>query len=211
MDDTLYDELTYVKSGFKAVAAWGQQELGWDAAEQFERMTSLLQQEGRGAIFDTLLPTRKLVAIAVKVYRHHAPDITLWPEAQGLLTQLAPTGLFLVTDGHKIAQARKVEALGLRRWFQHCYLTSRYGRTATKPSLTCFELIRGRTNCAWSDLTYVGDNPAKDFVRLNEVGACTIRVLSGQHRDTVAAPGFDARYTIKSLHDLQPLLDELSA
>jgi putative hydrolase of the HAD superfamily len=55
----------------------------------------------------------------------------------------------------------------------------------------------------------VGDNPAKDFVNLNEMGATTIRLLTGSHASVIAKPGHDATHTIKSLSGLSDLLRPL--
>ena len=103
-----------------------------------------------------------------------------------------------MTDGHKIAQHRKVEALGLDRWFRKCLITHRYGVKNAKPSPYCFALIAKLERVGWSDLVYVGDNPAKDFVGLTPLGARTVKVLTGQHKGVIAKPGFDAGYTIRT-------------
>lgn len=209
LDDTLYDELSYVYSGFRAVAAWGEQQYGLDSNSSYARLTSLLTTEGRGHIFDHWLDGRGSVREAVRVYRHHTPDITVWASAVRTLDQAKNWPLYLVTDGHKIVQAKKLAALRIDNRFRHAYLTHRYGIAHAKPDLYCFELILRREHCRWEELVYVGDNPAKDFVNLNSCGACTVRVLTGQHRWIQARPGFDARYSIPDLDALLPLLGDL--
>lgn len=206
LDDTLYEELAYVRSGFRAVAAWGEERFGLDATASFDRLNHLLETEGRGHVFDRWLAGRGSVREAVRVYRHHQPDITAWDAALRTLGALQDYPLYLVTDGHKVVQANKLKALGIAPLFRHCYLTHRYGIAHAKPSPRCFELIRRRERCAWEDLAYVGDNPAKDFVNLNPPGVQTVRVLTGQHRNVVAKPGFEARHRIRSLDELPALL-----
>jgi putative hydrolase of the HAD superfamily len=206
LDDTLYDELTYVRSGFRAVATWGADRFGWDAAISYTRLNHLLETEGRGRIFNLWLNGRGSVREALQVYRHHSPDINLWESAVGVLNRLSDHSTYLVTDGHKIVQANKLVALGISSRFRHAYITHRYGIAKAKPSTYCFALIRSREQCAWEDLVYVGDNPAKDFVNLNKLGVHTVRVLTGQHLGAVAAPGFDAQHRIRSLYELPDLL-----
>lgn len=206
LDDTLYDELTYVHSGFRAVAKWASDTLGIDEHSSIEKLVTLLEREGRGRIFNTWLDGRGSVRDALRVYRHHVPAIELFDSARTVLGLLSPRALYLVTDGHKVVQGRKVEALGIRSLFRHTYLTHRYGIASAKPSTRCFSLIRQRECCEWDQMIYVGDNPAKDFVNLNPLGVHTIRVLTGQHRLAVARPGFDARHTIESLDQLPELL-----
>lgn len=206
LDDTLYDELTFVRSGFRAVSDWGWTRFGDNPRETFAQLVRTLEQEGRGRVFDRWIAGRGSVVEAVKVYRHHSPRIELWPTARRTLDRLAGHALYLVTDGHKVVQAKKVEALGIASRFRHAFLTHRYGLSAAKPSVRCFELIRKRERCEWNDLVYVGDNPVKDFVNLNPLGVRTVRVLTGQHRDVVARRGFDARHRISSLDELPDLL-----
>jgi putative hydrolase of the HAD superfamily len=209
LDDTLYDELTYVHSGLRAVAAWGEEQLGWPADGSYDTMAHLLVTEGRGRIFNQWLSGRASAREAVRVYRHHTPQIQLWSAAARALDALQDHALYMVTDGHKGVQARKIAALAIDPRFRHAYITHRYGFAHAKPSPHCFSLIRQRERCEWSDMIYVGDNPAKDFVALNTLGMKTVRVLTGQHRDVVAKPGFDARYRIQDLDELFPLLTSL--
>lgn len=116
--------------------------------------------------------------------------------------------LYLVTDGHKIVQRNKVDALGLWPEFRRIFITHRFGLAAAKPSVHCFERIREAEGCDWGDMVYVGDNPAKDFVSLNPLGVHTVRVLTGAHANVVAKRGHDANVTITSLDSLPNALVE---
>lgn len=215
LDDTLYPERSYVESGFRAVASWGEKQFRWPASDSFKCMRELLVSYGRGRVFDLWFeqkgerPTRSLVRAALRIYRHHNPDIALPESHRALLESLGKRGqLYLVTDGHKIVQSKKVNALGLASLFTGIYITHRYGRTAAKPSARCFDLIRKRENVSWGDIVYVGDNPAKDFITINKLGGTTIRVLTGNHANDPACPGFDASRRVKCLTEIEPILDE---
>jgi putative hydrolase of the HAD superfamily len=211
LDDTLYDELSYVRSGFRAVATWGAEHLGLDATTSYATLIRLLETEGRGKIFNHWLQRKGAVNDALRVYRHHTPDIILWKSGVQALDVLKDQPMYLVTDGHKAVQAKKIEALGIAPRFRHVYITHRYGIVHAKPSPYCFSLIRKRERCEWNEVIYVADNPSKDFVNLNTLGVHTIRVLTGQHRSVVAQLGFDARHHIDSLDDLPHLLTSLAA
>jgi putative hydrolase of the HAD superfamily len=211
LDDTLYPERTYVESGLRAVARFGREECGWNAQGSFRFMLEALDQKGRGAIFDRWLAShdqnrKGLVERCVRAYRQHEPRLVLYPEAKELLAGLKRLPLYVVSDGHKVAQQKKAEALHLDRWFRKVLLTHRYGLEHAKPSTYCFNLIRLQEGCAWSDVVYIGDNPAKDFVNLNRLGATTVRVLTGLHKGVRAKTGFDARLTIPSLGHLPKVL-----
>jgi putative hydrolase of the HAD superfamily len=82
------------------------------------------------------------------------------------------------------------------------FLTWRHGRARGKPSPYCFERIRQLTGAKASDVIYVADNPAKDFVGIRPLGYGTIRVLTGQHAGVKAAPGYDAALTLPDLDAL---------
>ncbi|OEU74766.1 MAG: haloacid dehalogenase [Desulfuromonadales bacterium C00003107] len=207
LDDTLYPEHTYVESGFKAVAALLHHRFGWPQADSVAFMADVLKTEGRGMIFNNLLESRgvhskRLVKDCIDAYRHHIPDIKLYPVAKKLLKD-SKYSLYLLTDGHKIVQYKKIKSLNIEHFFKKVFITHRYGVKNAKPSLHCFELIRNIEKCSWDEMVYVGDNPKKDFVNLNKVGAHTIRVLTGRHKDDVAKPGFEARKIIRNLKELE--------
>ena len=211
LDDTLYDEQTYVLSGLDAVAQYGNEVFGWSKEDSLSYMRKRLVTNGRGRIFDDWLKefgkySETQVQKCVKVYRHHSPAIKLFPEAKLILQKYRHKyPLYLVTDGHKIVQQKKVEALQLDPVFKRVFITHRFGIQNAKPSLHCFDIIRKTERCEWSDMVYVGDNPAKDFVNLNQVGAGTVRVATGGHASVKALPGYDAKFTVGSLSDLADL------
>ncbi len=214
LDDTLYPEASFVESGFRAVAVSLNIEYGWSVEESMKYMLQILRAEGRGLIFDKLLAmhgisNKKIIKSCVDTYRHHKPNISISSQVETILSNLDTTP-YLVTDGHKIAQSNKVEALNLERWFQKIYITHRYGIKNAKPSLHCFELIKKREKCQWSSMYYVADNPTKDFVNLNNVGVVTIRVKTGEHREKVAMLGYEAKHIIEDITKLPELIERFN-
>lgn len=212
LDDTLYDESRFVDGGLKAVSLHGEAHWGLDAVESLGRLRDILAREGRGQVFDRWLEehgawSRGRVRECVRAYRNHRPDIALFPAARRMIDRYRARGpLYLVTDGHKIVQSNKVEALALWPDFQRVFITHRFGVAAAKPSIHCFERIRAEAGCAWRDMVYVGDNPAKDFVSLTPLGVLTVRVLTGAHSEARAQPGHDALFTIPDLDALPGVL-----
>ena len=213
LDDTLYPERAFVESGFLAVALMLEQRFGWSVNESLEHMFETLARQGRGTVFNRLLNYKgisnsTIVRECVDTYRRHLPNIQLDPIALDMLSSLRVLP-YLVTDGHKIVQKNKVDALNLNPLFQKIYITHRYGIRHAKPSTHCFELIRRRENCEWQDMFYVGDNPAKDFINLNLLGVHTIRILTGQHSKVIAQPGYDALHKIHSLNQLEEIIPNI--
>lgn len=212
LDDTLYDEMTYVKSGFRAVASFGKASFGWNEINSYRFMNESLLEHGRGKVFDKWLRSHdnysnSRVAQCIHVYRHHTPQIRLAKFALKILERYqARHSLYLVTDGHKIVQHKKIVALRIDTIFKRYLITHRFGIQHAKPSLYCFEKIREMEKCDWSSMVYVGDNPLKDFVNLNAMGALTIRVKTGAHAEVKAQAGYDAQYTIQELTQLSSVL-----
>lgn len=212
LDDTLYPECSFVNGGLDAVARFGEAKWGLNAGESSAVLRDILSQDGRGKIFDRWLQengcwSRGGVKACVKVYRYHAPRLELFPSAVRVIDRYAgKIPLYIVTDGHKIVQRNKVDALNLWDSFRRIFITHRFGITAAKPSTLCFERIKDAEKCDWSDMVYVGDNPSKDFVGLNALGTLTVRVLTGTHASTQAKPSYDAIYTIHDLDELPEVL-----
>lgn len=213
LDDTLYPERSYVDSGFAAVGRHLQQRFGWDAEACRARLSALLEHQGRGALFDRLLAehgeTRhREIDACIRAYRHHRPQLALHPEADALLARLQRKP-YLVTDGHKLVQQRKIEGLDLAPRLARAYITHRYGVAAAKPSTHCFELIRAREGCAWHEMLYVGDNPKKDFVNLRPLGVRTVRVRQGEHAAARPDAAHEAEFVVDSLAELPGVLPDL--
>jgi len=209
LDDTLYDERQYVESGLHAVARFAAKRWQLDEDTSYQTMQQLLDSQGRGRIFDDLLAPHKLetkanIQACVSCYRLHQPEISMPQEHHQLLQQL-PKPLYLVTDGNKIVQQKKVQALGIEQYFKRIFITHRFGIKNAKPSTYCFELIRKVEQCEWKDMVYIGDNPAKDFVNLNKLGVNTVRVLTGSHREVLIGKAYNAKLIINSLSNLIPV------
>lgn len=209
LDDTLYRELDYLESGFHAVSDSMESLYGIPADEAFSVMIQSLVLHGRGVQLDQLLKHFDLFTSArrdqlLRIYRSHHPALVLPDATKTVLESLRDQGyrLFLVTDGHSRVQARKIEVLGLRQYFEHCYLTWRYGHESQKPSPRCFELILKRTGMQAKQLIYVGDNPHKDFVGVRSLGGATIRVLTGAHSEVEPDACHEADLTVDSISEV---------
>jgi putative hydrolase of the HAD superfamily len=207
LDDTLYPELSYVYSGFRAVATFLSPRLEVPVAALTAGMVAEEAAQGRGQVFDNVLRqhgrwSKALVAACLRTYRQHRPELVLYPDAERCLTRFAAGPLYLVTDGHKEVQARKVAALHLNARVRHAYLTNRYGRHRAKPDPHVFELICRRERVAPGEVIYVGDNPRKDFVGIKPRGFRTVRILRGNYAHLAADAAHEAHQRIHTLDEL---------
>tara|TARA_B100000886_G_scaffold335824_1_gene293559 strand:+ start:63844 stop:64527 length:684 start_codon:yes stop_codon:yes gene_type:complete len=213
LDDTLYEEITFVISGFKEVAKFMNFEHQINENKSIKLMKNSLKRNGRGKIFDDLLEannlySKKMLKKCISIYRTHKPNINLSKSAELILSNWK-NKIYLVTDGNKLVQANKIKALKINQFFKKIYITHNYGLNKAKPSPYCFDLIRKEEKCRWEDLIYVGDNPAKDFVSLNLLGSVTIRVLTGSYSKKEANKGYDATYSINNLNKLETLIKKI--
>ena len=213
LDDTLYEERTYVESGLRAVAEDLAGRLSIDASECFMRLTDELEKNGRGRIFNSVLQSygiysMRLVRKCLSVYRGHQPVLDLLPDARRCLERLGGYPVYIVTDGNKHVQTAKLKALGLydSAAIRKCYVTRRYGVHNEKPSPHCFQLICRREAVDPCDVVYVGDNPHKDFVGIRPLGFRTIRIVRGAHANVRKPDTHEADAEIRSLDELESAL-----
>ena len=212
LDDTLYDEKQFVYSGFLEVANWISEMSKRPSNVIYESMVKDLSVNGRGEVFNNALKkyfhiTKKNIKKCISIYRLHKPRINLEKDVVDLLMELGKTyKLYIVTDGNKIVQNNKIKYLGVEKYIKKAFITYRYGLTASKPSLKCFEIIKNIEKINWQELVYIGDNPNKDFVNLNKVNAITIRVLQGDYANIEVTNEYDAKFKIDKLTDLKMLI-----
>ena len=139
LDDTLYPELAYVRSGFQAVAAHlaGPSD---DPQPIFEQLFHTFQHGPRDRVFNHILKQLDrpddpdTIAALVQLYRTHNPTLQLAPEIKDLLCRLrARYQLGLITDGYLPAQKLKIQALNLEPLFHYIICTEDLGRAHWKP------------------------------------------------------------------------------
>ena len=213
LDDTLYDEIEYVKSCFKEVSNYFSYKFKIDKNLIYNYMIQDLETNGRGKIFDNMLENFKIyskenIKKAILVYRTHKPNIVLPQESIEVLSYYnsLKIPIYIVTDGNKIVQNRKIEALGVRKKKKKDFITHRYGLKHSKPSTYCFEKIAKLEKVEYKDIVYIGDNPNKDFVNIKKLGFRTIRVLKGMFSNSNKETKFEAELNILSLVELKNII-----
>ena len=214
LDDTLYPEMDFVRSGFRTVARCLSSRLHVPGEEVFARMMEALERDGRGRVFDTVLRSldadpAHLVPVCVHLYRSHRPDISMYEDATPVLKRLrdARARLGIVTDGMGVVQRSKIETLGLEPLVDVVVLSDVLGPRSSKPSGDAYRVALELLGVRPEDAAYVGDNPAKDFLWPNAAGMRTIRVRRGEDRGREDLPGHaHAGHEVGSLLEIPPLL-----
>jgi len=179
IDDTLYLERDYVRSGFEAVGRWA---ADWLSIEDFaDRCWSRFAAGHRRSTFDAVLrecgisPAPELISALIEIYRAHIPRIELLQDALEALDWMTRAGsVAIVTDGPIASQSRKADALGLHAYAQPIVLTEVLGSEFRKPHPRAFEHVQERREAAV--YIYIADNPQKDFAAPKHLGWVTVRV-----------------------------------
>jgi putative hydrolase of the HAD superfamily len=212
VDDTLYLERDYVRSGFFAVAAWAEESLGLSGL--FDVAWGLFLTGTRNTTLTdafTLLgrPTSGAeAATAVAVYREHEPDIRMCPDAADLLDRIgATTQIAIITDGPATSQRAKINALGLASRAELIVVTAEHGADWGKPSTHAFRHVQQQLAAAPDACIYVADNPSKDFAGPKALGWNTVRIVreEGLHSSAPSRPG-EIDLTVTSLWELEDQL-----
>ncbi len=134
LDDTLYPELAFVRSGFRHVAAACAARFSLDAEQVYREFFDHHHAGKRGKIFDAWLDVHHLPLSEhrdwmVAAYRHHEPTISTHDGVEPLLKQLGDKGLALgvISDGPWRMQRNKFAALGIAKHFAHVQFTDELG------------------------------------------------------------------------------------
>jgi putative hydrolase of the HAD superfamily len=212
LDDTLYPEREYIRSGFRAVGAWAEGRLGLTQTIVSAQLNALFDANFRNDAFQWWLSEQglpeSLLSEMVRVYREHEPIISLYPEAGRVLDELkADYSLGLVTEGRRAAQESKIRVLGLDRWLKAKVVLGEDERPDWKPSRAPFDrILEMLPDSSGSRAAYVGDNPRKDFRGAREAGLHTVRIRreGGLHAEEEPESGADA--PDREIRDLAELL-----
>lgn len=168
LDDTLYPEREYVRSGYNAIAREYPQiddmaEKLWNAfLEDKPAIDYVLEQER--------ITTEK--ENCLRIYRYHNPEIHLYEGIGEMLHRIKKTKkIGIITDGRPEGQKAKIKALGLDNLVDKILITDELGGTEyRKPNTKAFEIMRNAFTYSYSKICYIGDNLKKDGIAPEKLG-----------------------------------------
>lgn len=212
LDDTLYYELDYVKSGFRAVSEYIAFRYQVDKDEFYQELLNILEIEGRGKTFNIalekfVLPAAELEKM-IDVYRSHNPEnIRLYEDAVEILNRYLKEKRYktgIITDGNSEVQWNKIRSLGLDEKVNQIIVTDDFGVDKRKPHFFSYQRMLKLLQVKAEEAVYVGDNPVKDFITARKLGLKTVRIVRehGMHIDKRMAAKYEADYEINTLNDL---------
>ena len=216
LDDTLYDEIDFCRSGFQAgakfIATLSDRHSPddiyaaiWDCFITGNRSSTFnAALERLGIPYDL-----SIIGKLVEIYRTHTPSLTLPAESRAILDALrGKYPLALLTDGYLPTQRLKVQALGIEEYFAAIVYTEELGREFWKPSPRGFERLIELLRARPEQMAYVADNETKDFIAPNQLGMLTIQFLRprGQYTQRSPQPDTAPRLRIDRIDKLIGLL-----
>jgi putative hydrolase of the HAD superfamily len=220
LDDTLYDEIDFCRSGFRAVAPHiAALSDAYSADAVFATLWKCFMTGEHGSTFNVALAELgipcdgPLIHKLVEVYHTHLPTLTLPPESRAVLEDLKTRyTLGLLTDGFLPTQRLKVQALGIEHYFQAILYTEELGREFWKPSPRGFEKLLERLGARLEETVYVADNERKDFIAPNRLGLLTIQVLrpSGLYQQPSSPADAAPKVKIATIDELAAVLARLA-
>lgn len=202
LDDTLYSEKEYVKSGFEKVGKFLDDE---EAVKQLWKFF----QDGRPAIdsYLNLVGRNDLKDKCLEIYRNQKPQIHLYPGVNELIKNFISRGIKvgIITDGRVEGQKRKIEALGLDKIIEDIIITDELGGPQfRKPNDIAFRIMQCRWRLPYEQIAYVGDNVVKDFQAAKQLGMIGV-FLRNKDGLYVSEKNDTEIQTINDLHQLLEL------
>lgn len=208
IDDTLYLERDYVRSGFNAVDEWARETMSLKGVG--DQAWKLFLEGGRKSTLNdsfTILGRRlsdQETSDVVAVYRGHKPAINLCADARAALERLCHNSkIAIITDGPPVSQRAKVAALGLEAFADPIIITGEHGTGWHKPGMHSFAYVESVFGATPERCVYVADNPLKDFISPSQRGWRTVRIRrpGGLHATSPSVRG-EVSQSVTSLASL---------
>ncbi len=212
LDDTLYLQADYKRSGFKAVANWLEEHENLERREVYTALNDILEEKGPSHpyIFDLFVTQKnldpKLVKTLVDLFIKHQPQISCFEGVINMFNRLRKKyQLGILTDGRHSSQQKKIEALKLEPLCK--YILYSDSLKLSKPAPELFQRFEKKFNLCGKQLAYIGDNPKKDFIGAKERKWKTIRVLTGEYRELKMLDQWGADIILNKCTDILQCLE----
>ena len=178
VDGTLYDEFSFVSQAYLSIASFLSRKFEIDKDSLYDELLKTWKQKSSSfpIIQETLKSVYKIdldsetVKKCIDIYRDCNFTIRLFTKIELLLNYLAENKkrLFVVTDGNKGLQFKKVHSLQLERWFDKTsiFISGNYGKGYQKPSGLIVKVVKNYLENNQKVL-FVGDRTVDQQFALN--------------------------------------------
>jgi len=210
LDDTLYEEIQFIYSGFKEVAKHLSDKYNYSFNFVYNELLLDFNRGIRNNNFNLLLKRLKRnedeLQHLVEIYRHHHPNINLCEDSKIILPFLQNKyKLGLITDGFLFTQKNKIDALRIRFFFDYILIND-YEKGVDKNSEKPFHEMIDALDVFPKNTLFIGDNPNKDFFVPKKLGMHTIRIKREKGIYSNIPKGNQVDFEILSLFELIHLL-----
>ncbi len=171
LDDTLYNEVDYLRSAYMAFA----KELEPESWQQLFAHIFSLYRNNLDA-FEFISTTYNITKTdLISSYRNHVPHIKPFDGVFRTFDKIKGKNakISIITDGRKLTQMNKINALGLAPYLDYIVISEEIG--SEKPNKINYKAIEERFNK--TSYYYIADNTKKDFVTPNGMGWQTIALV----------------------------------
>lgn len=171
LDDTLYNELDYLKSAYKAIALFLDPD-NWKLL--YAKMFSLYRNEIN--VFEVIADDYNTeIETLIALYRNHYPSIQLFDGVIEVLDAIKSKNgkIGIITDGRSNTQRTKLKALGILDYIDSIIVSEEIG--SEKPSVDNFKAIE--SSLKGTVYYYIADNLKKDFIAPNALGWKSVALL----------------------------------
>ena len=171
LDDTLYNEMEYLRSAYSEIAKSVDPD-NW--LQLFARMYSLFRS--KADVFEFVSSTYQVdKSELLNTYRTHVPTLCVFDGVLETMDKIkAKKGkIGIITDGRKTTQRAKLNALDIIDRIDKIVISEEVG--SEKPDERSYRIIEQ----AFPDCTYLymADNLRKDFIAPNKLGWQTVGLI----------------------------------
>lgn len=169
LDDTLYSEKEYVRSGYCKIAKH------FEIPEMENQLWAAFERGGKA--IDEVLALYRLAdrqEEALQIYRFQQPDIHLYDGVADMLHRIGKCKkIGIITDGRPYGQHAKLDALGVQ--VDVAIITDELGGIEyRKPNSAAFIRMQKVLDVPFEKMVYIGDNTNKDFIAPERLGMKSI-------------------------------------
>ena len=202
LDDTLYNELDFLKSAFKEICSRLDSK---NSKFLFSVIFSMYRNKKN--VFEYLSDQYKIDKdVLLDMYRNHFPNLNLKESSKKLFDSIKKKKgkIGIITDGRSYTQRNKIRALEIEKYVDCTIISEEIG--AEKPSEMPFLKIQDYFKL--ENYIYVADNTRKDFLAPNKLGWDSIELVDNGkniHSNSFLylEPKFRAKNIIYSLAEIE--------
>ncbi|WP_303317750.1 HAD family hydrolase [Flavivirga abyssicola] len=210
LDDTLYNEIDFLKSAYKDISTKIANDVNTDAESIYNDMLAYYYKNEN--VFEVVIKkycTCYSIQDLLRVYRNHQPKLELSKDRRDVLDKLKHenVNMGLLTDGRSVQQRNKIKALQLNTWFSEIIISEEFG--SEKPNINNYKHFENVFGIA--QYFYIGDNLKKDFITPNKLNWITICLADNglnihEQNKALLAKEYLAKYTVANFSQIETII-----